>query len=221
VSQLVEIATPTAFDRTPGGKISEGMIQLTQPRRTISKVHLREGLEDGHTNAERKVRNINPNKDRSSPTGPSMARPIIFIDRKQRPHNQLANCHAHSSNNQHLPPSPAIQEQNRWDSGKEVNNPHNTSGQQIHAVPSQSNIRKDSWCVVDDSIDTSELLNDLKETGDGETSIEMAHEEQLLVLLRCENEARCDAWKFCGDDLFVEHDGCFDLEEFELDAVIA
>jgi hypothetical protein len=31
VSQFVEIATPTALERTPGENISLGMIQLTHP----------------------------------------------------------------------------------------------------------------------------------------------------------------------------------------------
>jgi hypothetical protein len=31
VSQFVEMDTPTALARTPGGNISDGIIQLTQP----------------------------------------------------------------------------------------------------------------------------------------------------------------------------------------------
>jgi hypothetical protein len=31
VNQFVEIDTPTALARTPGGNISDGMIQLTYP----------------------------------------------------------------------------------------------------------------------------------------------------------------------------------------------
>jgi hypothetical protein len=142
----------------------------------------------------------------------------MLVNRIQRPDNQLTDTHPNRTNDQHLLPTPPIEEHDSWNCGEEVDHTNHTSSQQIHRVALETNSLENLRGIVDDSIDTCKLLNDLEKTSNYETAVEVADEEKFLVLFDGECEAGGDAGKFGFDIFLVENAGCFNLEEFELNA---
>lgn len=72
-------------------------------------------------------------------------------------------------------------------------------------------------CIIDDSVYTGKLLDNLKHTSDNETTIEMAHEEELSVLVDCEFETGVYAGEASFGAFLFENAGCFYGEHFEAD----
>jgi len=190
VSQLVAIDTPTALDRTPGGKISEGMIQLTQPGHVSGYTYL--GGDVQLTNGERKIGNEIPNEHSCRPSSSTMLSPRVFIHSVQCTDDQVSKGHIDSTDDQYLPATPPIQKHDGGNRGKEIDNSDDSRSQKIDRITSETNGGEDLRSIVDDRVDACELLNDLEQAGDNETSVEMADNEQFLILLHGQSETGCN-----------------------------
>ena len=143
-----------------------------------------------------------------------MLKPAVFINRIKCTGDELRDIHTDSSNNENFSSSPSIEKHNRRHSTKEINYPNHTSSQQIHTVPRQTNRLEDLRRIINNRINSRKLLDNLQETGDYETAIEMANNKKFTALFCGEVEAGVVSWETSGDGFLIEDAGGFYFEEF-------
>ena len=144
-----------------------------------------------------------------------MLSPGVFIHSVQCTNYQVSNGHIDSTDDQYLPATPSIQKHDGRNRGKEIDDSDDSGSQEIDRVTSETNGGENLRSIVDDCVNTCELLNDLEQAGDNETSVEMADNEQFLILFHGQCIAGCYPRESSCDAFVIKYAGGFDVEELD------
>lgn len=86
------------------------------------------------SDAESKIGDVGPYKERSSPPSRLIASPAVLVDSIKSSNNELGNPHPDSTDEEDFLPPPSVHEHDGGDGGEEVDDTDNASCQQIYGV---------------------------------------------------------------------------------------
>lgn len=130
--------------------------------------------------------------------------------------DDMTDQHTKSTCHQKLPASPSVNEEYSREGEKKIDNTEDASSEERSSRPVQSKPPKDCWSIVDNCINSSELLEEHEDTTQGETTEKTSVGEQHAHFRDVKHEARLSREQLCSSAL-IKNDCCLDLEPFCLD----
>jgi len=153
IIQLVDAARPVPAARADMGMISEITTQLTGPLRiSVLCVERKEDIP-----AEAKACNVDPNERSRRPSGAGVARPVGLEATGQSGHDDQAERHAETTNDEQRAAAEAVDDKQGWESCKEHADTDDTGGEKRDGCRSNAQAGENGGCVKDNCVDATHL----------------------------------------------------------------
>lgn len=166
-----------------------------------------------------KVGDVNPDEDNSCPSCGLVRGPFVSETGDQGTNNELTDRHASGTGHENRPSPPAVNEHDSRQSGEEVHDTDYACCKEVDTVATQTDTAEDLGCKVDDSVDTSELLDNLEEACDRCSLAQVRCCEEISVLFDRGYEIRVRTLLESAC-LLLENSSRLDLQKFHVDVAV-
>lgn len=166
-----------------------------------------------------KVGDEEVNESNSSPTSSWVCVEPAIICGGEGSDDSVGDSHTNGTSHEKLLASKPVKEHDSWQCEDNVDDTNDTSCEKRGGISVKTESREDRWGVVDDGVDTSELLTDLHETSNENSLCKWTNGNEGLVLSQGQLES-AHPRVLLSSRHFIEADGSKDLLEFKLDIFV-